>query len=577
MKKRINKVHFLATMGMAVLLIAAGVLLTIRMFDIYGNLILENTDNQLISLARSVDRSAKNRLERYTENLLHMINHEELEEAEKHWREEGDADALIAFFEKSVLGQDEEVAAILLLEQEEVVLSTDGETEYRFAYQVKEDTDISLALCMDESDHVFLALVSDGIDDSKYAVLLDAADFYEEITQNLSNELQNEIVMMDTGEQTLIHRQDGNVKVDWVDAFSEKNSKFCMLSFLLKQHETGEEGTDFCDAVSGATSKAYRARMAVVPATEETNGFFTVGVSTDYDQMTKPMREGAVRLMIYGAIVVVGIVGLLILLLHTFRGNQRALKELDILREKNAAMEELNRKTQELAHHQRLELMGTLTSGIAHEFNNLLAPIMGYSILILEKIPQEETELYDEVLEIYNTSRKAKTVISRLSDLSGKNASTDFHPVSLDELVKKAVELTRPAKPKTVAVELSLNCREQKIYGNETQLSQMLLNLIINGFHATEETGGTLTITTLLKEETISLRISDDGYGIPKEALERIFEPFFTTKKGGKGTGLGLAIVHQVVEDHTGTIQVESTEGHGTTFTIEFPLFFNKS
>lgn len=577
MKKRIKKVHFPAALGLAVLLITVGVLLIIRMFDIYGSLILENTDNQLMSLARSVDRSAKNRLERYTENLIHMTEHEELKAAEKNWMEDGNADALLAFWEKSVLGQDEEVSAILLLDEEEVILSSDGNTEYHFTYHVENDADVSIALCMDDAGQIFLAVISAAEDGREYAVLLDAADFYEEITQNLSSELQNEIVMMDAGEQTLIHRQDGDVTVDWVKAFSENDSKFRMLSFLLKQQDAGEEGADFCDAVSGATSKAYRARMTVVPATEETNGFFAVGVSTDYDQMTKPMREGAIQLMLYGAIAVVGVIIMLVLLVHTFRGNQRALKELEILRGKNAAMEELNRQTQELAHHQRLELMGTLTSGIAHEFNNLLAPIMGYSILILEKIPPEETELYDEVLEIYNTSRKAKTVISRLSDLSGKNASTDFHPVSMDKLVEKAVELARPAKPKTVKVELSLGCKEQKIYGNETQLSQLLLNLILNGFHATEENGGTLTITTSVNEEKLLLCISDDGYGIPKDTLPRIFEPFFTTKKGGKGTGLGLAIVYQVVEDHGGTIQVESVEKGGTTFTVEFPVFFCES
>ena len=240
-------------------------------------------------------------------------------------------------------------------------------------------------------------------------------------------------------------------------------------------------------------------------------------------------------------------------------------------------MEELNRQTQEFAHHQRLELMGTLTSGIAHEFNNLLAPIMGYSILILEKLPPEETEIYDEVLEIYNTSTKAKTVVSRLQDLARKNAGTDFHTLLLDDVVRKVVEIANPAKPKPVEIQMNLNGNGQRIMGNETQISQLLLNLLINSFHATEANGGTVTIGTEVKEKKLLLSVSDNGYGISEENMKRIFEPFFTTKKGGQGTGLGLAIAEQVVEEHKGTIKVESKEGVGTTFLVELPIFFSES
>lgn len=255
-----------------------------------------------------------------------------------------------------------------------------------------------------------------------------------------------------------------------------------------------------------------------------------------------------------------------------------------MLQEKNKAMEELNQQRRELAHHQRLELMGTLTSGIAHEFNNLLAPIMGYSILVLEKLPPEETEVYDKVLKIYHTSQRAKTVISRLLELSGKNDNVEFREILLDETIRKTVELANLAKPKNAEVRLELQCQGQRILGNETQLSQLLLNLVINAFHAIEEKNGTLVIRTEVsikqKEELITeaenkvvlLRVSDNGMGIAEEILPRIFEPFFSTKQSGKGTGLGLAIVQQIVEEHNAKIFVESKKGQGTTFSIEFPI-----
>lgn len=270
-------------------------------------------------------------------------------------------------------------------------------------------------------------------------------------------------------------------------------------------------------------------------------------------------------------ILVVGILALAFALVCICCRDRRHRKELKRLEKKKAAMEQLNRETRELAHHQRLQTIGTLTASIAHEFNNLLTPIMGYSMLALEKIPQENEELYDSILEIYESSRKAKTLVSRLSDLSRKNTETSFHLVSPDELIQKALDVASPAQGDNVEVKLNLNCWEQRISANEIQITQLMLNLILNAFHAMEDKGGVLTISSDFDEENVRIIVADTGCGIPPEYRERIFEPFFTTKETGRGTGLGLAICAQVVEDHHGDISVESTPGEGTVFTVILP------
>lgn len=297
----------------------------------------------------------------------------------------------------------------------------------------------------------------------------------------------------------------------------------------------------------------------------------------NHEDLLASVRITAVYTMVCGSMVVVGIGILLILFLHIIRRNARIQKEADLLRRRNEAMEALNEKTQQLAHHQRLEIIGTLTSSIAHEFNNLLTPIMGYSMLALEKLPPEEEELYDDILEIYHASRKAKDIISRLSDLSRKNTSTTFREVCPDHLVRKTLDVATPAKPLKVEVKLDLNCLDQRIRANEIQLSQLLLNLILNGFQAMGERGGELTVSTLYDENNIQIRVSDTGCGIPDEIRELIFEPFFTTKEAGKGTGLGLAIVAQVVEDHHGQISLDSTVGKGTAITVSLPRCMDAS
>ena len=289
------------------------------------------------------------------------------------------------------------------------------------------------------------------------------------------------------------------------------------------------------------------------------------------DSMHPEITRDTVRLLILG--FVSGLLGLIFLMLHAcilYMENRKASKELQQLNERQKKLEEINRQTQQLAHHQRLETIGTLTSSISHEFNNLLTPIMSYSLMTLEKLPPSEEELADNLIEIFNASEKAKEIISRLSDLSRKNSPNTFRTASLDVLIQKALTIATPAKPKAVEVRLNLNCWDQRIRVNEIQITQMLLNLILNAFHAMEDSG-VLEIETTYDDHFITLQVSDTGCGIPEELHKKIFEPFFTTKDSGKGTGLGLAIVAQVVEDHRGTIHVTSQPGKGTAFTVKLP------
>jgi len=215
--------------------------------------------------------------------------------------------------------------------------------------------------------------------------------------------------------------------------------------------------------------------------------FTTFDVFRDYDrialsdlnheQLMSLLQLAAARLLVGSAMVATGIGTLVLLFLHQIRRSVRLQKEADALRQRNEEAERL-------AHHQRLETIGTLTASIAHEFNNLLTPIMGYSLMALEQLPPENEGLYDDILEIYNASQKAKQIISRLSDLSRKNTSMTFHSVSPDELIRHTMDVAASAKPHKVEIRMNLNCWDQRIRANEIQISQMLLNLILNSFNA---------------------------------------------------------------------------------------------
>lgn len=131
--------------------------------------------------------------------------------------------------------------------------------------------------------------------------------------------------------------------------------------------------------------------------------------------------------------------------------------------------------------------------------------------------------------------------------------------------------MTAPARPKGVCVETGFATQNRPILGDETQLFQMTLNLVLNAFEVLADQGGAVRVSTGTDGEHAILRVADNGPGIPDQVKEKIFDPFFTTKGSGKGIGLGLAIVQQIVEAHGGTITLESAVGQGTAFTVSFP------
>ena len=442
-------------------------------------------------------------------------------------------------------------------------------TELHFAPQVTPEAPTEALVCLDGAGGTYLALLQERSPGRYDGLALDVSAFYREITEALpagTGNYREQVLLMDARGTTLLRAQDGEVTAALLSDTPASDAG----AALLHCQSTGKDGASFVSPSSGAAGESA-VRLAVTPSQAGTNGFFAVGVAADYDAFWSPMRSMAARLACSAGLMAAGVVLLVILLIRTGGKSRRYRQELAAVQAKADAVEALNRKTAQLAHHQRLEMIGTLTSSISHEFNNLLSPIMGYSLMALEKLPESDSALYDDILEIYNTSVKAKTLVQRLSDLSRKHSESVFRPLDPDELVRKVMSVAKPAKPEEVEVRLELACAGIRTDGNELQLSQILLNLVLNAFDAMKERGGTLTLSTSSDGENVLFRVSDTGPGIRPEVIPHIFEPFFTTKSEGYGTGLGLAIVAQMVEDHHGDIDVENRLGVGATFSVTIP------
>ena len=266
---------------------------------------------------------------------------------------------------------------------------------------------------------------------------------------------------------------------------------------------------------------------------------------------------------------------------------QRDTEEIAYLKELNEVLQKMKRSEETVAHQQRLQIMGTMTGGIAHEFNNLLTPIMGYADILMMELP-ENSEEYENASEIYDAAEKAKEMIQQLSALSRRNMETAFHELSLRQVLIRSLKMVRSACPVNVHLEEELD--DMKVLGNQTQINQVLLNICVNAIHAIGEKEGTIQIrcssisSQMLKERHsmeempeawpnyACIEIQDNGCGMSSETMKQIFDPFFTTKRNGKGIGLGLALVEQIISSHKGYIFVESQLGKGSCFFLYLPI-----
>lgn len=533
----------------------------------HQQLILSNQDEQLTNLAYSMDSNINNIVERCRAELQHAVERKDLLAAEQIWRDTGDTDRLLMCMRENLLLQDSVITAMVAISDDKVFLSTDGKTTYTF-YATDISRDLRACTSADGTSYLaFYQVAAQG--DVAYAMLVDLDQFYWKVVGHKLPETAW-ILLLDAEGRVLIHYQQDRVLVDPIDAVTGATCGQDGVEILKDSQSRQDNCTvsyEYTDYITGDT---YLARMSVLTTRKNSNGAFAVGVVTNFDEVMEPLNASAMRFVIFGTMLLGGVFLLVFLTFTIGFRNAQNIEELKILKEKNATMEELNHHTQELARHQRLETIGMLTSSIAHEFNNLLTPIMGYSILTLEQLPPQSEDLQDNILEIYNASRKAKDIISRLSNLSRKNGKLVYQQLSLDELIKHVLHVALPAKPVAVTVTLDLASNGYTIQGNETQLSQLILNLVLNAFQAMEA-GGVLTVSTKREGSQIDLRIQDSGPGIPEDVMPHIFEPFFTTKGSGKGTGLGLAIVSEVADEHNAKITVANSDS-GCIFTVSFPV-----
>jgi PAS domain S-box-containing protein len=245
---------------------------------------------------------------------------------------------------------------------------------------------------------------------------------------------------------------------------------------------------------------------------------------------------------------------------------------------------EKKRLESKILHAQRIDSIGNLAGGVAHDFNNILTSILGSTAIMRRKMKKGDP--WQRFVEIIDTAAKRGAGLTRQLLTFARKGTTQFRPVVINDIVDETLHLFERSVEKSIVLRSELTNAVTIVNGDDGQIQQAVLNLLINARDAMPE-GGELVVTTKVVNldevptepigetrtgEYVALSVRDTGVGMDRSTQQRIFEPFFTTKDQGKGTGLGLSVVYGVVNGHNGFITVQSEPGKGSTFTLYFPL-----
>jgi len=231
----------------------------------------------------------------------------------------------------------------------------------------------------------------------------------------------------------------------------------------------------------------------------------------------------------------------------------------------------------QLIQTQKMETIGTLAGGIAHDFNNSLATIQGYASMAIEDIP-EDNRIHRYLTNMQKAIDLSRNTVKKLMIYS-RSKDIIFNKINLNNLINDSIDLIMGSMPKNIAIEYPNKNNDIELLGDKNQLTQIILNICTNAFHAIGDKKGLIKISIKSNEKVegffntkmLIINIEDDGEGMDIDTQKRIFEPFYTTKDVGKGTGLGLSVVVGIIKQHHGKIEVHSKLDFGTTFSIYLP------
>jgi len=566
-----NKVKILIILMIPIIII--GIFLAVQTGVKSQRLLYEEHDKHLAELVYTMDHNITTVLNRSRNIFSTTVSSKEFIDAEKNYvlhQDDTDIDEQLSHIEDIL----SDYSAGMLVKSGSDFVKASGQLDAS-SYEILPDTgkDDVWFIRNNNTGRRYIAIsYRSKTFDYVYYILMDYSKFFKRIVTETIYE-EHWFVVYNDGSGYAIHNDfvEPTLYTFTKEEMMARDDGYTKIAIMEDSNTAGPISYTYVDS----DGKKQAIRLNVLPSGSSENGSFAIASAVYNAKIMSPNRWTTVKIFLSAILVVLGITVFIYLLSYSRRREKELSDKLQNLAIEKAISEELLREQEALAHHQKLETIGTLTAGIAHGFNNLLSPILGNSLLILEKTRVSDEDTFNDALEIYEASVRAKTLVKSISKLSRKESASQMKPLSANKLLQDTLVMSESTIPKTIKV-IEDYKSDEMVFGDETQLINIFINLVINAVQEIGDKVGQITLSTDSDEEYVYISVSDSGKGIKEELKEKIFDPFFTTKESGKGTGLGLAISKKTAANHSGDIYVENLETGGAKFTVKLPIYREK-
>lgn len=577
--KKLKKYLPLIPAVLIVVLIIAG----IGVWRDYRDTLMKNQEDQLLIVTRILRDNLKISMEEYQDTLEFISN------ISTGNMDEGDVQKNI--YQEFLHTWRNFVCDIYQEDAQGNIIYSAADLEFKNPVILAEYSDEKSIWMMSDGENQYIVFKKKENSGGQICLAIDAGKYYQSLISDIHVGTNGYIVVKNKEGTVIMHPDKAQWGEEVIKGRKERfpDLDYSSLEEMLKEQSEEKEGISRYYSYWWVNPKVQKTeKISAYCSAEMGQDAWIVSAVIDYDDFYAPIAEGFLKIsLIFGLAVI--LVGILVFIYgRMLRTVYKSSREIKNLKELNTLLENVQRSEDAIAHQERLQIMGTMTGGIAHEFNNFLTPIMGHAELLMMELPEDSDE-QDSAKEIYEASEKAMDVVKQISSLSRKNVETVYKCIHVKKMMQRALKMIASVCPPQIHLESELQVEQENILGNSTQLNQVLLNICINAIHAIGKKEGTIHVKCeVISRESLAgfldkelpdtwkdyiyISIKDNGCGMDKETLRQIFDPFFTTKKGGEGTGLGLALAEQIVTSHKGYVFAESQPGAGSCFHIGVPV-----
>jgi len=601
MKKDVRT--WLPLMMVALCIVLAIIILLVDIFQHNAMVMFENSKTKQMTIVKNIAEAMGGEINQTKQGLFFFADSIDFDHALTSYVEDGIAWPL----DKLVLSYSVYNAQIL----ENMVIHDDSflkpiwslkNKEYHFLSLVSEDAYAKIELWLGGSDfhESYLSITVKNEEGISITAMLDLHLMYERMIAPVKlGEKGYALVKNSDGVLIMYHIREQigiNAATERQALYPDIELELDSLQKMIAHQKEGKEGVEVYQSYWWDDDQPKKiTKVAAYAPVHIDEGFFIVSAVIDYKEIQAQATGGMTKAIILTLLICITLFSVLVLLISAYLEKNEMKRRNTYLNQLNKTLLTLHENEKLIFHQQRLQNIGTMTSGIAHEFNNLLTPIMGYSALMVETM-DSANPYYDDAKEILLASEKAKAIIQQILALGRRTTETVFDYIDAHTLIRNAEKMITGILSPNCKLEVRILDDKSGFYCNETQLGQVILNLVLNAMAAIGGKQGTIEMVyrRVTKEEIGEsfsqsnwealdpqfeqfgqISITDDGVGMEKGVVANIFEPFFTTKGEVGGTGLGLSIVQNIVSSHRGVVTVTSRPGIGSCFTITLPLAEN--